>query len=467
MGYIGSGPTRFNTADELTVTGDAEFNGNLTVKGTTTTLDSVTVQNFDIGDNDKIRLGDSQDLQIYHDGSNSFVNDLGTGNLVIRGANVTIQDASANNQVFVNNGGAVDIRYAGSAKLTTTATGIDVTGTIISEATNPTVKWVTAGGGATEEAYIQKYTDDVYFYNKESAGNIYFGTNNQTKVTLNSSGNVGIGATPVSSLQVSKTQSILSGTSNGYGVHIYPTSSGDTYIDGITSGAGGAGISLRSYYNGTYNKIISGNTQADTTTFQTGGTERMRIDSSGNVLVGTTTSTIVNATSGTVIRSAGYTDSKRNTTSSASHLQFYNPNGYVGSVQTSGSSTSYNTSSDYRLKTNVNYDWDATSRLKQLKPARFEWIADGDDAVPVDGFLAHEVEDIVPEAITGTKDAMRDEEYEVTPAVLDDDGNEVTPAVMGTRSVPDYQGIDQAKLVPLLVKTIQELEARITALESA
>ena len=50
---------------------------------------------------------------------------------------------------------------------------------------------------------------------------------------------------------------------------------------------------------------------------------------------------------------------------------------------------------------------------------------------------------------------------------LDDDGNEVTPAVMGTRSVPDYQGIDQSKLVPLLVKTIQELEARITALEAS
>ena len=156
----------------------------------------------------------------------------------------------------------------------------------------------------------------------------------------------------------------------------------------------------------------------------------------------------------------------QNTTSGVTHFWFRNPNGIVGSIVTSGSSTAYNTSSDYRLKTAVTYDWDATTRLKQLRPARFEWIADGDDAVPVDGFLAHEVEDIVPEAITGTKDAMRDEEYEVTPAVLDEDGNVVTPAVMGTRSVPDYQGIDQSKLVPLLVKTIQELEARITALEA-
>ncbi len=142
-------------------------------------------------------------------------------------------------------------------------------------------------------------------------------------------------------------------------------------------------------------------------------------------------------------------------------------NTFRGQIQVGSGGTGYLTVSDYRLKTAVNYDFDATTRLKQLRPARFEWTADGDDAVPVDGFLAHEVQDIVPEAISGTKDAMMDEEYEVTPAVLDDDGNEVTPAVMGTRSVPDYQGIDQSKLVPLLCKTILELEARITALEAA
>ena len=106
----------------------------------------------------------------------------------------------------------------------------------------------------------------------------------------------------------------------------------------------------------------------------------------------------------------------------------------------------------------------ATERLKQLKPSRFNFIADADTTV--DGFLAHEVQEIVPEAIAGEKDAMIDEEYEVTPAVLDDDGNVVTEALMGTRSVPDYQGIDHSKLVPLLVATIQELEARIAALES-
>jgi len=141
----------------------------------------------------------------------------------------------------------------------------------------------------------------------------------------------------------------------------------------------------------------------------------------------------------------------------------------VGSITTTTSATAYNTSSDYRLKTDVQPMTGASARVQALNPVNFEWIADG---TRVDGFLAHEAQTVVPEAVTGTKDAMRDEEYEVTPAVLDDDGNVVTPAVMGTRSVPDYQGIDQSKLVPLLTAALQEaltkidaLEARITTLE--
>lgn len=95
---------------------------------------------------------------------------------------------------------------------------------------------------------------------------------------------VGIGTTsPVSSLQVSETQDILSGTSNPYGIHIYPTSSGYAYIDGITSNTSGASITLRSYYNGTYNNIIKGTTDTNTTTFETAGSERLRISSAGYI----------------------------------------------------------------------------------------------------------------------------------------------------------------------------------------
>jgi hypothetical protein len=144
-------------------------------------------------------------------------------------------------------------------------------------------------------------------------------------------------------------------------------------------------------------------------------------------------------------------------------MRFINPNGRVGSIRTNGSNTSFETSSDYRLKENVNYDFDATTRLKQLKPARFNFIADADTTV--DGFIAHEVQSIIPEAVSGTHNQVevwKDNEelpegVSVGDNKLDDDGN----------TIPYYQGIDQSKLVPLLVKTIQELEARITTLENA
>ena len=87
----------------------------------------------------------------------------------------------------------------------------------------------------------------------------------------------------------------------------------------------------------------------------------------------------------------------------------------VGKIQTSGTSTSFVTSSDHRLKENVDYDWDATTRLKQLKPARFNWIKDETNTL-VDGFLAHEVSSIVPEAIQGEKDAFETyKEHQVKP----------------------------------------------------
>ena len=133
MGYIGAGPTRFNTADELTVTGDAEFNGNLTVKGTTTTIDSVTVQNFDMGDNDRIRIGDSQDLQIYHDGSNSYIYDGGAGNLIIKATDIRIRTATDENYITATQDGALSLYYDNAAKLATTATGVDVTGVITTD----------------------------------------------------------------------------------------------------------------------------------------------------------------------------------------------------------------------------------------------------------------------------------------------------------------------------------------------
>ena len=136
----------------------------------------------------------------------------------------------------------------------------------------------------------------------------------------------------------------------------------------------------------------------------------------------------------------------------------------IGSITNTSTVTSYNTTSDYRLKENVVGISGAIDRVKQLSPKRFNFKVDED--VTVDGFIAHEVSSIVPEAISGEKDAMRDEEYEVTPAVEASEGVDAVPAVMRTRSVPDYQGIDQSKLIPLLTAALQEAITKIETLET-
>jgi hypothetical protein len=110
----------------------------------------------------------------------------------------------------------------------------------------------------------------------------------------------------------------------------------------------------------------------------------------------------------------------------------------VGNISVTETATAYNTSSDYRLKEDLQPIADACARLMALKPVNFAWKSDGSR---VDGFLAHEAQEVVPEAVTGQKDAV------------DEDGN------------PEYQGIDQSKLVPLLVAALQDALRRIEALE--
>jgi hypothetical protein len=306
------------------------------------------------------------------------------------------------------------------------------------------------------------------------------------RMRIDSSGNVGIGVSSLNNpLEVAVTPNTTSKTSgsafDGAAIrlngNLSTTNSESAIIAGLDNGIqAGIGFMRESISN--WGSAIKFYTRQAAVVDLDGVAERMRIDSSGNLLVGTTTPynysgiapllTIDNS-AGIGIRNVGSSNAGYSTIPSANHNYyagfFLNSSGSgVGNIFCTGSSTAYNTSSDYRLKENVVAMSGATERLKQLNPSRFNFIEVPDTTV--DGFLAHEVQAVVPEAITGTKDAMRDEEYEVTPAVLDDDGNVTTEAVMGTRSVPDYQGIDQSKLVPLLVATIQELEARLTALEN-
>ena len=201
---------------------------------------------------------------------------------------------------------------------------------------------------------------------------------------------------------------------------------------------------------------------ADTIAFTEGGTEAMRINSSGRVLIGATTQYAGAQESPLYVEKSGnfgtifthqtdaggynYNSNAFNNSGTYYHAQFMEANTQRGSITSNGSATAYNTGSDYRLKNNIKPMINSLNRVLQLKPSTFIWNSTNKNG---EGFIAHEVQEIIPDAIIGIKDE------------IDDKGN------------PKYQGIDQSKLVPLLTGALQEaiakieqLEARLTALEN-
>jgi len=232
------------------------------------------------------------------------------------------------------------------------------------------------------------------------------------------------------------------------------TTEGAALADNLTvADSGHSGITIRSgtanlgsiYFSdgdsgglGEYAGFVEYNHNGDYLGFGTGSATRLRIDSSGNVLVAVSNTT--KTSEGFRIENGGQPNITRGT--DGTFISFYHTSGSViGSIQNNGGTgTLFNTSSDYRLKENVVDIADGITRVKQLSPKRFNFIAD--DIKIVDGFIAHEAQTVVPEAVTGTKDEV------------DADGN----AVM--------QGIDQSKLVPLLTAALQEAITKIETLET-
>ena len=316
--------------------------------------------------------------------------------------------------------------YMGSAQQTVTAPAGSIVSSQIANANLELPSTLDMNGNelildADADTSITADTDDQ----------IDFKTGGSDRVTINSSGDVGIGT-----------------TSPSYKLHVV-----DDDGDHIRLENGSEVGFIRLDDDGDLNFWAHGSENILFLNGTGSGTERMRIDSSGNVLIGTTSTTI--GDEGVRIKPSG--------SAGALQAQFMNDSGGIavtigrggsdgmclqftrgsverGGVSVNGSSTTYATSSDYRLKENVVTDWDATTRLKQLKPSRFNFKENKDTTL--DGFLAHEVTSIVPEATTGTKDEV------------DKDGN------------PIYQGIDPSKLVPLLTKALQEAVAKIETLEA-
>jgi len=260
----------------------------------------------------------------------------------------------------------------------------------------------------------------------DASGQLELQTAGTTAVTVTSSQNVGIGTT---------------------------SPSGKLHVN---AGANYGTVNFQAV-NGTDLKFVSGSTQVATIAsdsssgaspvllFRTGSadTERMRIDASGNVLVGTTDTGALSR--GIVVR-GGISNSYLSvghvagTGSGNWYANFDFSGTNIGAIAQNGTTAvSYNTTSDYRLKENIAPMIGALDTVAALKPVTYKWKADGSDA---QGFIAHELQEVVPDCVTGEKDAV------------DAEGN------------PQYQGIDTSFLVATLTAAIQEQQAIITDLKA-
>tara|TARA_R100000697_G_C5388130_1_gene181910 strand:- start:17 stop:745 length:729 start_codon:yes stop_codon:yes gene_type:complete len=240
-------------------------------------------------------------------------------------------------------------------------------------------------------------------------------------MTIDKSGNVGIGTTsPATNLHVD-------GVSNYNGLEI--------------KGAGGSRpmIQWSNANNGDLCSIFGTEGNDMVLTSGSSNTERMRIDSSGNLQVGFSSySSLGTVNTGCRLSNNGETNALARG-SNGTILAFYSGSGGAGNISVSGNAASYNTTSDYRLKENITPIENGLDRLNSLKPVKFDWKEGGTSS---EGFIAHEAQEIFPDAVTGEKDG------------------------------DDMQAMDYGRITPLLVKAIQEqqtiiddLKSRITTLE--
>jgi hypothetical protein len=276
-----------------------------------------------------------------------------------------------------------------------------------------------------------------------SAGDLVFGTITTPtgsipteRMRIDSSGNVGIGVTPTVNLDVR----------NGGGNCIISAQYGTGTKGQLNAGANEVNLKA---FNGT-NDIL---------TFTTGASERMRIDSSGNLLVGTTSSEfsakqfIVSAFNGLAVRTTAAANEyealvcSRNGNSGKVATWWYNASTQVGNISVTASATAYNTSSDYRLKNTIAPMTGALEKVALLKPCTYKWNADGSDG---QGFIAHELAEVCPDAVTGEKDAVN-EDGSIKPQGID------TSFLVATLTA----GLQEA------VVMIEELKAEVAALKGA
>jgi len=341
---------------------------------------------------------------------------------------------------YANTGAGFSVKIGGAGYNSTlvtrtTSTGLAVTGALSVASSGNTESSVTSTGGTPAFTLIPSGSgiQPIIAYKTSSGAALRFGTVTgaglagfATQMILDATGNVGIGTTSPDS-------------SMGPGLHI-ATTSGNSLI---LQKASGATIQFRSDAS-TIRASVTGLNAADGLAFATGAaqTERARIDSSGNLLVGTTNPdpTSTGSSGRVVVQTANGGQAALTAynigTGATNIISLENGNGQVGRIQISGSATSYLTSSDSRLKENVKPVTDSSDIIDRLAPKKFDWKTGGKNAY---GFIAQEAIEVFPEAVSAG-----DSEDEIK-----------SPWAM-----------DYSKLVPILVAELQSVRARLAALES-
>jgi hypothetical protein len=399
---------------------------NITIDGTEIDLSSgdLTIDvagniQIDADDNGEVRFldGGTQYATIKKDGNNALIQSIvADGDLVFQGIDGSSFITAMH--IDMSEAGRVGIgTTTPSAKLQVQADGesirldgsADTTRTIFFRSTS-----------ASNPAQI--HSDGALKLRAEDSGtHMEFHTADSERMRIDSSGNVGIGNTP-SAVGNYKVLQVRGGSTSNGGLIRLETSDG-------TSG-------VARLYAGSTSTVLESNSNTNLV-FQTNATERMRIGSDGKVLINTT-STVGTSTALVEFNNLGsggrILNTKDNGTGSCNAITFNNNNGQVGRITTDGSGTSYVTSSDYRMKENLVYEWEAISKIKNLKPVQFNFKTNPDELT--EGFIAHEAQSIVPYAIVGEKDGE------------------------------EMQGMDYGKLTAVLTKAIQEQQEQIEALQS-
>jgi len=388
------------------------------------------------------------------------LNNMTLANVTISGGTSSITSNSISNGTsnvsIATSGGAVTVATNGA-----TAVTVD-TSQNVGIGTSSPIRKLTVSTAGTAEFVLQDTSQAANsrnwrLFNASNA--LFFGTLNDAGtagndyLVINSSGNVGIGTTTPTAgykLNVGSTSSVT--TLNGAAITLFTSGGLTSNVGGVLNFRPQLGTTISDIFNLSicaYDHSGDGNADglsingSDGVSFSTGGNsrnERMRIDSGGAVFINATSAGSFSAAARlSALGVAGEFTAVFRAPETGNYivLSCDNPNGQVGKIQTSGSATSFLTSSDYRLKEDIAPMTGALAKVALLKPVTYKWKVDGTDG---QGFIAHELQEVVPDCVGGEKDAV------------DANGN------------PQYQGVDTSFLVATLTAAIQEQQALITSL---